>query len=456
MSSTVRSTGERQPCASEKDGESQDGRAKLLRSMSPGPNAITRGPGPAGGSSQAMSGRRSARMSCQTRWRMALTVHLPRLREPEHPRQDDEDLAQRHGRYRDVARARDRMRTRAPHSPSTNRFSTNLTVRPDASASSHDSGSGEGTDVLLSVATSMRRNLATSDKTGSASSRRPSLMTPIQSARRSTSSMSCDEDEDRHGRSPPATSRMPCVNSSRTRGVQAGKGLVQDEQLRVIRERGHQRGLHPGPARTCLPAALVHLAARAASQATPPNARPRRVEGRAVSQQVRRGHPERKFLVLGDVTDPPKGLPARHAWSQSRARSPARTKGAAGSSSALIVVVFPAPFGPMSGVHAARRHLHRQVADGLRAAVAQRQAPAVSIGCGMASPDHLLRPGRGGSTARTPRRARPDVQREVPGLDDEALDVFGAAAPGAPARSTPAGRPRRCRFPGGPRGDHRP
>ena len=60
--------------------------------------------------------------------------------------------------------------------------------------------------------------------TGSASSSRPRLMMPIQSARRSTSSMSCDEMNTVQGRSPPATSRMPCENSSRTSASRPANG----------------------------------------------------------------------------------------------------------------------------------------------------------------------------------------------------------------------------------------
>jgi len=182
---------------------------------------------------------------------MTLTVHLLRIREPEDAREDDEDLAQRHGRDREVAGA-ESPSGQEPQSLSENALSTNRTARP----TTRQQQDPQRRSTVAPSSWPPRCGERATRTTPVRQLQRPSLMTPI-SREALDSSMSCDEMNDTvHGCSPPAVSRMPCV-TPRARARRARRRLVQDEQFRAIRQRGHQRGLHPRPAREGLQR-LVH------------------------------------------------------------------------------------------------------------------------------------------------------------------------------------------------------
>ena len=126
-------------------------------------------------------------------------------------------------------------------------------------------------------------------------------MKPTQSARRSTSSMSCDEMRTVQVRSPDTSSR-PRIELVPDEWIESGERLVEHDQVRSICERRQEGCLHTGPARECAEGRACREA-EIRLELSAQRLVPGRIERAAIVEQLARRHPLRHLLVFGDVAD---------------------------------------------------------------------------------------------------------------------------------------------------------
>ena len=284
--------------------------------------------------------------------------------------------------------------------------------------------------------TSTSRNRASSDETGSANRSRPRSMKPTQSARRSTSSMSCEETNVR-----PVRGRLSAASSrARTQLVADGRGSRPVNGSSRMISWGRKASAERSAAFMRMPRESVRKGASAASPSLVCSVFcslvvPRPIEqaavyraaGRASSSRAAAGFPTRSRCAATSRT------PNRRESTPSTCADP--PVGRRRFISSLIVVVLPAPFGPISA---------KMLPEGTRSespstASTCPESPRQAVGLDCARHTSSIASTRttDGSSPVAPDGAHEIAQRHAisPRFDDEPLrGLFEESAPKGAAR----------------------